>query len=502
MNRVERIKSRGKILLAAYPYFVFLLPAFFVIHGMNENFGYVAPEDAWRLWLVYTGCAITCFGIFYIIYRRRVKAALVTIYLFSIYFFYGVMQDFLAAHAGAINRYTIWLPLLLVLFILLLVYMKRTRSNFPGTTLYLNLLLLVLIVVDVFGIVSKSVLPPRSHPGVNPPQFDATGVCRNCPKPDVYLLLFDEYMSSVGLKYNLGFDNSDIDSFLVSRQFRLQPASRGNYNFTSFSMSSILNMSYISGLNPEKITGNEYAMCIKLLHKNAVVKNFAALGYEVQNLSTFDMEGVPAPIHENILPSKTELITGQTLFTRLRKHLAWHFVTGRFAIPALTNEIMYLYYHNNNRVMHEVVKASETSKSQPRFVYGHFMMPHYPFLFDSTGKFRDLSGYKGFEHSNELYLDNLRYTNRKIKELVALIQHNTAGKAAIIVMGDHGYRSDSMIARSEYFKNYNAVYLPPGYQMPYYDSITGVNQFRALFNSFFNSKIPLLKDSTVFLVDQ
>jgi hypothetical protein len=47
------------------------------------------------------------------------------------------------------------------------------------------------------------------------------------------------------------------------------------------------------------------------------------------------------------------------------------------------------------------------------------------------------------------------------------------------------------------FMNLNAVYLPNHNYAGLYDSITNVNQFRAVFNNLFHVQLPLLKDSTI-----
>jgi len=502
MNFIDRFKPQVEKALAFYPYFVFLLPLFFVLHGLNENFGFVNLSDGIELWAVYSVIMLVLFGLFLLLLKKPVKAALITFYLFSVFFFYGVLQDFLSAHARQLNRYILLIPFFLLVFILLLFFLTRSKSGFTKTTKYLNLLLIILIVMDAVGFFGKWIFPAEKSFGLTPVRPGNNAVnCDTCSKPDVYLLLFDEYASSSALKKNLDFDNSDIDSFLAAKNFRLQPSSSSNYNFTPFSMSSILNMSYIYGINPDRITGNEYALCTRLLRKNAVTKKFTSLGYEIVNYSIFNIDGLPPQIHENFLPTKTELITGQTLLDRLRKHLLWHLVTGRFAIPSLTEKTIFLYYKNNNKLIDWLTTASRTKSARPRFIYAHFMMPHYPYLFDSSGNFRDLDNYKAFDHITPGYLNSVRYTNRKLKQLVTTIQENTNGKAAIIAMGDHGYRSDSTIPKQDFFKNFNAVYLPPHYKSGYYDSITGVNQFRVLFNSLFKTDYPLLKDSTVFLVD-
>jgi len=504
MNYLDRLKLQARKALASYPYFVFLLPLFFVFHGLNENFGFVKFRDGVELWLQYSVALLVFFGLFLLLFKQHVKAAILTFYLFVVFFFYGALQDFLASHASPLNRYSLWLPFLFIVFVLLMILLKRSKNTFSKLVTYLNFLFVLLIAIDSVGLLAKWIFPVKQTYGVNPPQDNAVNVqCLNCPKPDIYFVILDEYTSSAVLKNKLGYDNSDIDSFLVSKKFRLNPASSSNYNNTVFSMSSMLNMSYIHGINPRRITGKEYALCKKLLSRSAVIERFASMGYEITNLSFFDMEEAPAPIQEHFLPSKTELITGQTLLFRLHKHLFWHLVMGRFAIPALAKDDsteLYNNYRNNIRLLDSLKIASKATNSRPRFLYTHLVMPHSPFLFDKSGNFVPLDEYRKAGNSIEGYINNLRYTNNKLKELVTNIQENTKGKAVIMVMGDHGYRSESL-PKHDYFRNFNSIYLPPGYQSAYYDSVSGVNQFRVLFNTLFKTGYPLLKDSTVFLAD-
>ena len=59
-----------------------------------------------------------------------------------------------------------------------------------------------------------------------------------------------------------------------------------------------------------------------------------------------------------------------------------------------------------------------------------------------------------------------------------------------------------MQSHSHYYKNLNAVYFPDKDYQLMTDSIGGVNQFRVIFNTLFKQNMPLLKDSTIFLIDQ
>jgi len=53
--------------------------------------------------------------------------------------------------------------------------------------------------------------------------------------------------------------------------------------------------------------------------------------------------------------------------------------------------------------------------------------------------------------------------------------------------------------RNQNFKNLNAVYFAGKDYHLFYDSVSGVNQFRIILNSLFNQSISLLKDATIFL---
>jgi len=67
-------------------------------------------------------------------------------------------------------------------------------------------------------------------------------------------------------------------------------------------------------------------------------------------------------------------------------------------------------------------------------------------------------------------------------------------------MSDHGFRQlADTTAKKYYFMNLNAVYLPAGNYSGFYDGMSNVNQFRVILNAQFGQKLPLLKDSIIFL---
>lgn len=494
--------SSIRTFLQTWPLFVLLLPLFFVLHGVRENFGFILAADYFPLIIFYWISSCIAYFLFYLFYRNRIKAGILTLLLFSIFFFYGFIQDFLKVHLPSANRYIILLPLMFTILIVIAILMKRSKNKFTRITLFFNCLFLVYIFYDFSIITAKTISPQKDKFSVYPFSNSRDyNVCDECIKPDIYFLVFDEYASSLCLKNDFNFDNSQLDSFLINHQFRIQTKSSGNYNFTPFSVSSILNMSYISGINADSITGDDYARCNKLIRENEVAKYLSASGYDIVNCSIFDIAGNPAPVYQDFLPVKAKLITDRTLWGRMKKDILWNLFYGKFEIKWLANNAIYIYNENNQKLV-DLVKAETKKKSKkPRFIYAHYNMPHPPYYFDRNGKpvGREKLGHQ-FDGDHELYLEYVGYTNSKIKELVNSILSNT-NNAVIIVMGDHGFRNDNAMPHHVFLQNQNAIYLPGKNYNQFYDSITGVNQFRVLFNTLFKQNIPLLKDSTSFLKD-
>ena len=74
---------------------------------------------------------------------------------------------------------------------------------------------------------------------------------KNGVKPDVYYIILDAYASPETLKTQGNFDDKEFLDFLKSRGFYVVPKAASNYDRTPFSISSSLNMDYISAVPKE-----------------------------------------------------------------------------------------------------------------------------------------------------------------------------------------------------------------------------------------------------------
>jgi len=493
-----------KYKLSGKGFYIFFIPVFFVLHGYNENFGQIGFAECMTLLITYWAVTIIIYSTAWLFYRNHLKASLLTAALLSIYFFFGALQDFLKAHLPVLAKYQIIMPAIFIALCSLAVHLKKSKQSFKRVTFFLNILLVIYLSYDTTVLILKSMRPGQEKISVYDSDKKFPYVpCTDCNDPDIYFLLFDEYSSTENLKERFNFDNSALDSFLLQKGFKLLSHSYSNYNFTWFSMSSMLNLNYLTGLkDPDAVTSEDYDQCNELIRNNEVIRYLSSRKYDIVNLSIFNLKGSPSPVETSFIPVKIRLITDQTLFRRVVRDLGWILLTGRFKIKWLTKNSLFEILNINNKILELANQESRLKSGSPRFVYVHLLMPHRPFYYDKDGRLRRaqslIAEIKG-EHIDS-YLEYVIYTNGQIRTLVNTIQKNTNNKAVIILMGDHGYRLRS----GEPFKNnnLNAVYFPDKNYSLMNDSIGTVNQFRAIFNTLFKQKMAMLKDSTIFLRDK
>jgi hypothetical protein len=490
--------------LQTIPFFVFLLPVFFVLHGYRENLGYIHPGEAVLLTGVYLIGSAVIFGLTFLLYRNRAKAALAAGFPLAFYFFFGAIQDFLKAYLHPLSRYVIIVPALAATALVWIIFLRRTRRPFLQWFFYLNSLFLLYLLVDGAAILLSSTNNRDRH-RITASNSILTFTPLNSPKPDIYFLIFDAYTSSSGLKEQYHYDNSDFDRFLTDKGFHIQHASRSNYKYTILSMPSILNMCYLDNLKAVKGGPvQEYYYLSDLIRDNELMDWLHSIGYDIVNCSIFDLRGHPSPITESLLPLQTRLITDQTFYSRFYRDVGWNIY--QFAVNPFSEKEIDLSLNNDNKLIARLQAVSAAPSAHPRFIYGHFNIPHPPYYFDRQGNRRKVRApYRPTDEDNvQDYLDYLNYTNQKAEAIIDDIQTNTHGQAVIIFMGDHGLRFHDRLGYNplSFVQNQNAVYFPGKDYHLFYDSISGVNQFRVILNTLFGQNLPLLKDSVVNVKDK
>jgi hypothetical protein len=485
------------------PFFIFLLPLFYVLHGYLEFIGFASFLSLIPLLLTYLACITILWLLLILLFRNKVKAALMCIFLAGIYLFFGAIFDFLKVHSPwkFLYKYSVLLSIAAILAVGLFLYLRKTNASLRKPVLFLNLLLVVYILVDL-GQAAFGTNRSASHLWKGPSN-QANGIIPDSvKKPDIYFLLFDGYSSTYALQQVFGYDNSAFDTALVKRNFKLIPYSRSNYSTTSFSMASTFNMDYLYWLDAGKwIKKKDYARSTTQLYDNLAMDFLTSNGYEIINHSIFDIKAHPSPQNNEWKSIYSNIISEGTLGMRLVIQFRW-LLTGT---PVINKLLPFFAFEsqevNNQNSLQSVKEESAEKRHKPRFVYGHFLMPHHPYFRNKNGgprppeEFDDANWHPG---PDNYYTEYLQYTNNEILKLIDTIRVNTRGQAVIMVMSDHGYHYDVPAGKKKFvWNNLNAWYLPGGQYQSLNDSITSVNQFRILFNSLFHQQYPLMKDSLI-----
>lgn len=490
--------------LKHYSLYLILLPVFFVLHGCLENYGFVGASNLAILGITYITGSLIVAALCWLYFHNLAKAALVAFFVMSFYFFFGALHDFLKVHVHHFfSSYSVLISAFIILLTILAVYLKKTSKSFKPFTAFLNILFLIYILFDTVRLVSMAMHPDTNNLSVYSFARENTLVnCATCAKPDIYFLLMDEYASSASLAQWYNYKN-DLDSFLLQKKFSIQAHSRSNYNFTPFSMSSILNMSYIQGIkNTKAVDISDYSKCELLIRDNEVIKLLGAAGYDIVNYSIFNLAGHPAMAKQDFLPLNTRLITERTLFANIRKDLGWK-LAAWYPFKWFWGKDILSTNKNNQRFIDLVKKSTAAKNTRPRFIYAHLYMPHSPFYYDKYGRLKDPATIIREKRAPPVssYLEYLTYANSRIREMITTIQQQNP-QAVIILMGDHGVRFPSRETFPlRLFQNLNAVYYPDNDYKLLYDSISGVNQFRVVLNKLFKQNLPLLPDSSIYLND-
>lgn len=475
-------------------FFLVLFPYFFVLHGYVENYPLVPFIDSLKLAGYYLVGILFLTLVSLLIFRSLPKACLFVFALFCIQFFFGSIHDFLKHQLRiySFTKYSIIIPATVLLIVFIFIALKRSKRSFNRLTKYLTIVVIFLITYDVIQI---SLTINKNLPSLEG-EFQK---CDICIKPDIYLIVADEYAGKQELKEKFYFDNSGFEKQLRTRGFHIVQNSRSNYNFTPFSVGSLLNMSFLT-LKDTASTLQDVPMVMKTIEKNKLTIFLAGIGYKIYNHSIFDLPGEPTQIYSSFLPYKTKYITAQTFTDRVMKDIGYHLITT-LKIERFIKKQVYSNLISNKTLYKKTFDLASVSGS-PKFSYTHLSMPHPPYYYDEKGNSNPYNLLSD-DKSQSKYISYLKYSNEKLIQLIDKILSTSAKPPMIFLLSDHGFRSfESLEDRKKYsFMNFMAVYKPDQNYTRYYDGLSLVNVFRIALNQQFNQNLPLLEDKTYFLTD-
>ena len=424
------------------------------------------------------------------------RAALCVSIFFVWLFSYSVVRSTIAFEIAGMQLYRhmyfilIWTAVLLISLLLavkvLLDYVKISKV--------LNIFAVLLILFPFLTITSDRYNQSTSPGSKAAPlrNGDISLSVRTDTLPDIYYIILDSYTGQKALKQYLDFDNSSFVHFLRSKGFFVAEDSHSNYAWTDLSVASTLNMDYLPTTPKSRAsdtlqvdgTVSEYDLI-----RNSRARDFLeSLGYKFVDLS----------------------IWSNQLFVTSNDYL-YEYFTNDFNLSLLQMTILdrplvenyILARVKRERILRTFDDLRSVVDAQgPVFVYAHFLIPHHPYVFDRTGNMHPfyLPRTENGSEKNR-YLEQLLYANKEMEKTIDVILTKSTRIPIIVVQGDHGadqLGEGELVNARMRMSILNAYYLPDKGKKALYETITPVNTFRVIFNTYFGANLPLLPDEAFF----
>ena len=478
------------------PWYPLVLSAYPVLKLLAANTGQVGLDAGVRPLIISLLFAGLLFFVLWLFLRRVHKAAFLAALWLALFFSFGHIYIYLDEKYPDAN-YTTWLAVGWIgLFILALVWALVPRLTFVSAAGTFNTVALALLVMVGWQILSE-VPPGSAHALALPDAPVQTDLVRPVTPPDVYLFLLDSYGRADLLQQAYGFDNGDFLNGLRERGFFVAECSQSNYVRTEISLASSLNMQYLQELSDKfsPDTTRRGLLWDSLKH-NAVRYNFESMGYETITVDT-EFEWLNIKDSDHFL-SPPPISSGMTQFEALflRTTLAryaqdWGWVDPDYLMGVGARDRFNSVFNNIDDI---------TRMPQPTFAYLHLLSPHPPFVFDANGNptyppdfWNDQRMYPGPLYQKG-YVQQAQFLNKKILQAVDTILAESKVPPVIIIQGDHGPWLQPKDKRMWILA---ALYLPE-HNDELYPTITPVNFFRLVFNSYFGGKYEVLEDVSYF----
>jgi hypothetical protein len=443
------------------------------------------------------------------LYKDAARAAFIVSILSMANFFYMPLSDILTIVAKFVSV-TLSDQAVLAVYLLILAIVlcfshfgkaaigKRSFSiKFESLVLPAVAFVLVLCVVNVSTIVGfeskeKSILREllANQFAVN----QKLKIDEKTEKPDVYYVVIDGFANPLTLKDMLGYDNSAFVDYLKEKGFYVALGSFSNHDRTTLSVTSSLNMQYMTPLAERLGAGSvDASVPLRLLQENSVMKLFKQAGYRIVNVSS----GFSPTDHVPQADSNIRSGWG----TGLNMSLLHLTLVGAFE--------PYLHLVENEYAsvrLAPIKRASEIAGLPgPKFVLIHCLLTHPPLIFDNEGNHLPLTRQLlSAPYVKKPYVDQLKFTEKKLKELIDVLYTSANGKSIVILQSDHGSACTDWHEEKQFtlerMRILNAYRVPERMQLQLTQTITPVNSFRLLFRELFGADLPPLKDESFIAI--
>lgn len=481
--------------LRDFPWYAILFALFPVLTLLAHNIGEVEYSVAYRALTASALASVFFLLSLYFVLRDWKKAGILTVLWLIAFFFYGHVFGYikgLEINGRIIGRHTYFMVVWLVLF-LGLTWLTLKGSWQAMMVPILSTMSIVLVIFPLYQLISYQYSISKRI-GITPPEISLPIQSDETP-PDIYFIILDMYGRNDVLVQEFDYDDAFFLEQLEDMGFYVASCSQSNYHSTSYSLSATLNTSYLPELSDRFTPQNkDTALMWHLIQNSAVEKALRERSYKVVAFETgYEWtEWEDADYFYTLRSAKINNLEDLLL---------------RNSFPAVFSEKGYLdtYLLTADKRKHDlslyVLDELENVPllPGPKFVFAHLTIPHPPFVVGPNGEFVVIPPH--YENNEDYYVkdeykvgyrNQLAFLNARLPQVFQTILQNSSQPPVIILQGDHGPR---FVKTDKQLDILNAYYFPePVPEL--YPSMTPVNNFRLIFNTYFGASLPYLSDKS------
>ncbi|NIS79048.1 MAG: hypothetical protein GTO14_02225 [Anaerolineales bacterium] len=470
-----------------------------------------------------------------LVVRDMEKASLITSLTVILFFSYGHVKNVILASRLPLDFFAqdaFLAPLWLFILGFWTYWVVKKDMSVARVTSYFNGVGLILILFPLYSLLTFRGQSVAVDPWVQ--QFvaqtwldsdvndleDRMASISTEPLPDIYLIVLDAYARADILEELYGYDNSDFIAFLEERGFYVAEGSLANYTDTELSVSSVLNMSHLSdmatffrrnvGVDDEGVLRN---VATQMLKDNRVRDLLNQQGY---SLVVFDSGYDPTTIEDADVFVQSLEVDEAGLWQVGFELMLLDTSLGQIYLRLRGEDyapLQKMFTAHRERVLFTLANLAKYADAEGQyFVYAHIVSPHTPYVFGPNGEeikgvdpYTLLDAHPGSEENIALYRGQVHHINSLLMQAIDQILERSDVPPIIILQSDHGgkvYRGldpPNSMRMNLLFPILNAYHFPNGRYEQLYPTITPVNSFRVVFNTFFHTELDLLDDNSYIL---
>jgi hypothetical protein len=334
--------------------------------------------------------------------------------------------------------------------------------------------------------------PPAADPRLWPTTLAPPKAANGTPRPDIYVIIPDDYERADAHKRYFNYDDSKFLSKLEERGFVVAHDNRSPYSDSESNVASLLNMDYLTNFGELLGSESEDVRLVQRVSENSrAARLLSSIGYDYIHLDTDEVSfagGNPGISPLAPPDSFVNLVMRKSILRELGGPLGFDqgATNARFR-SAIRSKFAEL--------------GSLPSGSRPKFVVFHTLLPHDPYMYDEHGGSVTYTAKKDIDLSNDAgraaYIRQLEHTQVLLLDAVDQILARSPKPPAIIIEADEGFSAQPEVfgeaaGRDIRVKGLSAFHLPGVDNPRLPDPPNSVNALRVVFNEYFGTDYEML----------